>query len=107
MEPLSATFAIVLDSCKFGGFGKEARNIWDYSQKSSIKLDANVLTSYIECLIDLQNPSEAVDLIIMGLQGKGRPLRCITPDAKTIKHARSMLLSRRFTKELSRLEKYI
>ncbi|KAL3893755.1 MAG: hypothetical protein SGCHY_005649, partial [Lobulomycetales sp.] len=94
----SVFISIMLDSCKFGRFKKEAKEVWNCFQRNvEIPAHPNVLTSYIEALIFFgeSESREAEMLIDQAERGEGLPLRNVKPDAKTLLHFRSGLRTHR------------
>jgi pentatricopeptide repeat protein len=99
--------SLAIDSTNQASLLSEAREIWRYVQENdSIPLDANVLTSYVECLASFgaEEALEAVELIKMGVRGEGMPRRCVRPDQKTVLNAIEKLGENGLGKEAGMLE---
>jgi hypothetical protein len=78
-----------------------------YGQESGeIFPDSNVLTSYVECLAAFgeKGADRVVELILRGAKGERMPLRCVRPDEKTIKNARSCLVNNGCKKQAAMLD---
>lgn len=92
--PDSASLAIALDVCKVGRWRDEAESIWNYSQNNSnIELNANVLTSYLECLNSFGIPGarKAVEICIAAKKGLVVPVRSVPVDEKSLCHLEAIL----------------
>jgi hypothetical protein len=101
------TLSIAIDMCKIGRFEKEAHKVWMYGQENEGKvLESNVLTSYVECFAAFgeKGADHVVELILRGATGEKLPLRCVRPDEKTIKNARSCLADNCWKKQAAMLD---
>jgi pentatricopeptide repeat protein len=107
LSPDCVTLSLAIDACKLGRFEKEADEVWMYGQESGeIFPDSNVLTSYVECLAAFgeKGADRVVELILRGAKGERMPLRCVRPDEKTIKNARSCLVNNGCKKQAAMLD---
>jgi pentatricopeptide repeat protein len=107
VTPDAVTLSIALDVCKHGRFEKEAHVVWKYGQENDrVVLESNVLTSYVECLASFgeKGADRTVELILLGIKGEKMPLRCVKPDKKTIRNAKSSLQSYGMKKHAAKLD---
>ncbi|KAJ3206178.1 hypothetical protein HK099_000604, partial [Clydaea vesicula] len=77
-------FAIGLDVCKHGGLRDKYHDIWLDALNSRIPLNANVLTSYIECMCRFDLFEKALFLLRNLMSSKCKDQRIPKPDEKTI-----------------------
>jgi hypothetical protein len=108
--PDAATLSIVFDVCKKGLLEEEAHRVWEYGQVNfDVVLDANVLNSYVESLASFgeKGADRAVKLIRKGLKGKKMPSTSVRPDKKTLRSARSSLMSNGWKEHATKLDEIV